>query len=411
MTIALLSIARMFIMKVIVRKPAVGAIALFLLIPTSLNWGDFRKTNSLSSPAADQLQYYATTTGDSLLPYQALPIRLVVQNAGNKRLGAREMPLLDLGGEFKIKTPGHSWHRFVSEMPILHTQMRKNQKISCSRGSPSILIWESFFLDPGEQTSVRFPITVGLGEQLEDASLVTGPVFTTPGIYAIQFDFAFDLQRHADLYRTVQIRVVEPQRADDIAVWRQLAAQPALAEAMLSPIHPGPAALVPKLRELVDRHPRSSYAPYARFALARSVFPSRFWQKTPWKDLVLTERSERLQAALAIRELEQCRSLDFPYRAYVLVELYWLHFALDEPELCARVREQLLHDHFDEEIVTDLQANWIRGENAEYVFNIIRRKTAVPNNMAWTDILTDWEAIITRMNMEAWLAFRKQKIK
>jgi hypothetical protein len=76
------------------------------------------------------------------------------------------------------------------------------------------------------------------------------------------------------------VEVKEPQ-GDDKKVWELLQKDEQLAGALMCPVDAPSDDVRPKLIQLLKDYPKSSYAPYARFALARHYFNGTGFQPPP----------------------------------------------------------------------------------------------------------------------------------
>jgi hypothetical protein len=131
-----------------------------------------------------------------------------------------------------------------------------------------------------------------------------------------------------------KVAVRQPE-GDDKAVCEMLEQNPRLASALMSPVHFPQRELVPELQRLLDKYPRSSFADYARFAVARANlsgnFDSQNWEK---------RRDE------AIAMLEKLAPNPFGYQSYVLVALHGQYLKTDR-EKALVIRDRLVKEYPD----------------------------------------------------------------
>lgn len=140
----------------------------------------------------------------------------------------------------------------------------------------------SIGLDP---TSIRYVIRLGEGEQVSFLACmgaewrVSGqdstyrPLFEQPGTYALATcNYAKDpiVFKPSHL---VEITIATPM-AEDALIYQMLKKDRVTAAMMLSTYHIPDELCMKKLEELIAQHPNSSYADYARFALARGHLKS-----------------------------------------------------------------------------------------------------------------------------------------
>jgi hypothetical protein len=149
------------------------------------------------------------------------------------------------------------------------------------------------YLGPGEQTSVSFALGLQWREIIGGRQ-VGGPhipLFPEAGEYWLKCEYA-------GVKTELKVEVREP-KGEDRAVYEALQKNPSLAAALLDYLHPPEAALIPKLEAIVELFPESSYAGYARFALAR------FHLKGNGFPLDQTPNVSRVALAKATDQLEQ----------------------------------------------------------------------------------------------------------
>src|SRR5262249_9959982 len=131
------------------------------------------------------------------------------------------------------------------------------------------------FLEPAEQTSLSFALAAEWVAMRSDLgaptakSIVGQPLFPEAGVYLLQFRYVSSgWQDEKALVATAEITVREPGD-EEKAIIGILSGTPALGSALLRPVDSPERNLVPVLKSVIKRWPRSAYADYARFALAR----------------------------------------------------------------------------------------------------------------------------------------------
>jgi hypothetical protein len=131
-----------------------------------------------------------------------------------------------------------------------------------------------------------------------------------------------DRKRNKFIEKVLKINVRVPE-GQDKAVYELLKKDRQLASALMRPVDAPAKETVPKLKEIIEKFPQSSYIPYARFALARAYLHG----------IGLETASSRMRRALAGDELaavikdyydaraKQVLPDNFPYRPNALVLL------------------------------------------------------------------------------------------
>ena len=228
--------------------------------------------------------------GPSPLPYQAVRLRLTIRNTSKKRVG----PLfaLESSGLQGIKGPGDN--KFEQQEQAF-TRFRLNTGRTISAANQSPLEWTNrtvyLYLDPGEQTSVSIAFAHKHNpgpDGSEDKRY--GPMFSKSGEYSAKWLYkGLWTLRQWDIERVVKIQVQEP-KGDDKTICTLLEKDSKLAFVMMSPVHiPDweiPRAgeeLIPRLKAIYEKYPNSSYADYARFAVARLYIERYGFESDGWK--------------------------------------------------------------------------------------------------------------------------------
>ncbi len=152
-------------------------------------------------------------------------------------------------------------------------------------------------LDPGERHYVSFAVAAEwevkwIIEGKKQQAVNHGKsIFPEPGNYSVKCAYLFEGVR---LEQTIQIDVRAPKDENE-SVFQLLQKDPLLASALMCPLDVPQEALIPKLKDIIERFPKSSYTDYARFALARGY----------WGGSGVYPFSRRVAAALAADQLEK----------------------------------------------------------------------------------------------------------
>jgi hypothetical protein len=254
-----------------------------------------------------QVELKAELVGPPPLPFQAARLRLTLHNVSGGRLdglaqGMRIKPLEAYAG---VTVDGR-W------VPILVADWRRGVVVEdlwspeVERGYP--------WLDAGGVTSLSFAIASTSNDRStkRERTAMHRALFPRPGRYTVRYDY------NDQLSATLTVEVPEPE-GDDKAVYGLLQRDNVLASAMMSPVDAPGQEVVGKLRDLLGLYPKSSYADYARFALARyHRYGGDFIPDNP-------RHSDRVEKAIAIDYLTAIVShtpaRTFPYRSYVMIAL------------------------------------------------------------------------------------------
>jgi hypothetical protein len=243
---------------------------------------------------AKDVQLSLSLVGQPALPYEPIRVRLTLKNVSRARVGP--MVRIEDFGSFEIKGPGDkhfkmpSWElsdpdQPIPDMPDQHAD------------APNIL-------GPGEQTSVSFAFAADWDKR--DERCRNGcPLTPEPGDYTIKCSFDIDVKKKTLVEKTLDIEVRKPKTADDAAVYDMLKKDPALAGAIMQSVGAPDKDTVAKLEQLLVHHKRSTYADYARFAVARYGVRSK---------------DEQLYAD-AVKELKSLAGRDFAYRPNAIIAL------------------------------------------------------------------------------------------
>ena len=186
---------------------------------------------------------------------------------------------------------GRRWLQHSGEVPIT---LRPREKVSVSSGFCG-----------------TYP--PGVGDHRWHTFFPIATLFPEPGVYQLKTETRADLLWHEKkgpdiLPVSVTITVRAPQ-GDDKAFCEHLQRDKMLASLLLWPINIPEEQHLPKLRQMILEYPKSSYTPYARFALARYYYVRK------------ASKAEREKGVQILRELLEPERPDFPYEPYAIAAL------------------------------------------------------------------------------------------
>jgi len=193
--------------------------------------------------------YTVVPVGDMPLPYQAVRLRQRFQNTGTGVLNA-----LCVTPFLAIKGPGSGEYRNLTQSVFL---------VEPGQGLPAMA--------SGRTWNPNANVQLVSGESLSrtSASAVNVendrrvPLFPEPGGYFISWTGVNDYGRN------VLVSVRAPEGAD-AAIYRLLQQDALLAQAIIAPMNIPDSQTAAQLEAIVRQSPNSTYADYARFALARA---------------------------------------------------------------------------------------------------------------------------------------------
>ncbi|MCI0380542.1 MAG: hypothetical protein L0215_23390 [Gemmataceae bacterium] len=283
------------------------ALALGALAPTA---ADAQKTAPVNVKDAE-LQ--ARQLGGPTLPFQAVRIRIRLQNTGTKQLG----PFSSLGGTvYGLKGPRDEKHR--KNGPIVVYERFEHRQISVATASENLNAQYPLFLDPKQRTS----LAISFGQWV-DADYKHVFAFSVPGSYSLKCGWLLDTDKEKHIDELVEVKVQEPEGADKL-VYELLKKDAVLAAELLQCNLDRPKdGTYAKVKKLIQDVPMSSYTPYFRFTLARCYLTTKIPEIS----------SARVAEALAADELEKTAELrydqdakefypdDFPFRPHALAIL------------------------------------------------------------------------------------------
>ena len=238
------------------------------------------------------------------LPFQAAIVRRSHRNLGKHEIEA-EYPYCGVIPLFR--RPGDADFRELGALDgRIHGLVSGNKEVPLS-------------LRPGFQASIVVRVGLRYHRRWE-------PVFTEPGTYTLQFYSGEQLE----------ILVDKPRGADKV-ICNLLRTNPSLAEAVHSYHEIPEEDLVTPLRRIVNLNPKSSYADYARYALARWYT----WREYNWSaPKIPVEDRQRVAALLS--------SIDerFAYAPHALILRFHVLQSMHSPE-ADEVLATLEQVHFD----------------------------------------------------------------
>ena len=257
--------------------------------------------------------------GPETLPFRAIRVRLTVKNYHASDFG----PIFPLD----LYPVQHMWndsrnhrHELSNAMPwksfdpLLFGRRDGSAWLEVQSNANPII------LRPGEQLSFSFALCGRFGprELFPDTPrlvLMTKTLFPEPGTYFVECLVPTDLLLHGESRKhnkltpiTTKITVREPQGKDK-EFYDLLRQDDRLASAILWPGNVPEADQLPKLRDLIQAYPKSSYTPYAKFALARYYYARK------------DQRADAGQAIEILRDLLEPRRPYFAYEPYAMAAL------------------------------------------------------------------------------------------
>lgn len=255
---------------------------------------------------------------ESICPYQAIRLRCTLRNISKSTL--KHAVLLDDGVAFWIR--GHSEKTF-SRPPhciLLYPEGRSTIPSASSGFSTKVPL----FLGPGEKTSVSFAFAAAWRDNRGERLPIDrgNPIFAEPGIYVIKCGYCVDNKENKFIEQTLKIHVRIPE-GQDKDVYELLKNDQQLASALMRPVDVPAKEAVPKLKDIVDKFPKSSYVPYARFALARAYLHGLGLDTTSSR-VRRAHSGDELEAVIKQHYNEEIKKVvpnNFPYRPNALILL------------------------------------------------------------------------------------------
>lgn len=267
---------------------------------------------------ANGLTYSLQVVGPEPLPFQAVRLRLSARNQSSNDHG----PIQDLYGaadsvRFTRSSVSHlprgdlrtAWpfdpamqYQFRRTGPLWYSYTMNNRgKLRTSEQISLSWVHCGDFLMPG----TRYPV--------EPQLVLMKPLFPEAGTYQIECRMPPNLlgggTKETDTVRVpAKITVREPQ-GDDKVIYEMLKKDVELASNLLWPVNVPASNQLHKLLALIQAYPKSSYTPYAKFALARYYYARK-------------DRKEDAEQAIRIlRDLLEPERPDFPFEPYAIAAL------------------------------------------------------------------------------------------
>lgn len=205
--------------------------------------------------------YTVVPVGDLPLPYQAVRLRQRFQNTGTGVLNA-----LCVTPFLAIKGPGSGEYRNLTQSVFL---------VEPGQGLPAMASGRTWNPNANVQlvSGESLSRTSASAVNVENDQRV--PMFPEPGEYHISWTGTNDYGRNV----LVSVRVPE---GADAAIYRHLQQDALLARAIIAPMNIPDSQTVEQLEAIVRQSPNSTYADYARFALARAKL--RGWGRQALRD-------------------------------------------------------------------------------------------------------------------------------
>lgn len=233
--------------------------------------------------------------------YQAVRLRLVVANTGEKEAGP--LPWADQILEYpRIQGPSGAKFRKTRSI-VIHDLERASIESELEARNDSLLL----YLPPGTQNSVSFAVAANWADPSGTPFLEYRgeALFPSVGVYTLLCRYQVDppARRYLESSLTVPVEAAE---GSDQTVLELINADPQLAAAMMSPVNVPSSNVVPRLLEIVQRYPDSSYADYAHFSLGRGhIRGIGFLIKNQQSEAKLTAKLAQLMGGSELRRDEE----------------------------------------------------------------------------------------------------------
>lgn len=218
------------------------------------------------SEAVGALQMRLSQCSNDPLPLQACRLRLVVKNRSARPVGglAAALPLY-----FSVQGPEDR------ELKRVHDGILSLGQERSWTGSGGPARDRTFRLEQGEEISITFSLAVdwradGFNRAKQRHLFPTSGSYVVQVLFPIQYPAKHPLRYDPSRFLRAQITIeVQRPKGDDEMAFMYLRDHPDTVYAMLSTIGEPHARIVPRLEQLVKQFPKSTYADYARWALAR----------------------------------------------------------------------------------------------------------------------------------------------
>jgi len=303
------------------------------------------------------LELHTTTIGRSPLPYQSMRILISLENRGKKPVSGIDLFGFAFGG---IRGPGEEHFRGIASS--MNQDPHADHGGSNSRPGELICAVQEFLvLKPGERETRTQALPAGFQER---------PYFDRPGHYLLRAKYFPDAEntdpREAIFADTLTIVVPKPH-GEEAALYRILQEKPALAMEMMSactletkvPID----TVVGDLESVVQKYARTTYADYARFALARAYLGG-------------IQKARIAQADKKAKALPLLEAIDlktFPYASSVLL---WIKIVRNNPKDSARIDARLDEEFHDDE-------TWVTGKQIPLGMSWLEE--VLPKEQRWSE--------------------------
>ena len=291
-------------------------LAFLLLLSLAMLEGSVGNQQNATTPDKD-VRYTLQVVGPEPLPYQAVRLRLVAQNQSTKGHG----PIKDLFGVNTHFRNGNKPDRLLGELQIWWSFSTAFHYRFPRTGTPPWLAYTrdwQVFLQPEERISVSWVLCGDFlvpGTRFPESPqfVQVKPLLSESGTYQFACPIAADRLFHLDkapefVTPTLKINVRVPQGQDkDFCELLQKDAK--LTSVLLWPVNVPTEEQLPKLRQVILQYPKSSYTPYAKFALARYYYARK------------ASKAERETGIQILRDLLEPLRPDFPFEPYAIAAL------------------------------------------------------------------------------------------
>jgi len=302
------------------------------------------------------LELKSAVVGRSPLPFQAVRVRASLENHSKKTVGGIDLIGLDYPG---IRAPGEENFCGIG-FSVTQSPHADYLPPGSRPGGFMLTVQDSLLLKPGESETTVLPLPAGFGER---------PYFGIPGNHLLRAKYYPDPENHdpteAIVSDTLTIIVHEP-RDQEAAVHNLLRDKPGLAQEMMSACTSSKRlsdeATVRDLEQVVEKYAKTTYADYARFALARTYLGGV--QKAR------SATAEKKAKALPLLEAIDLKA--FPYASTVLL---WIKIVRNSPENSARIEARL-----EEEFADDL--TWLVAKRIPLAMSWLNE--VLPTEQQWS---------------------------
>ena len=259
----------------------------------------------LAALPTPNLKFTAEVVGDNPLPFQAVRLRITLENVGQEplTLAAPEQGVHVMGR--KREGDKEFEHRIVPRL-FLHTKLKP---LVCIRVRN---IHDPVVLQPGEAHSFTFPVAVEMPFR--------DPLLPEQGTYRLLLGYVAEpiIQPEKGTYAEVAVVVGKPGAKDKLWV-EALTRDWTLPRALLDPTATCTEEEAKAIADLLDKAPDSSYADYARFALVRHL------RELPANALSLPESDPRVRWGtsfdIAVQLSERKGAERFPFMPHLRLRL------------------------------------------------------------------------------------------